>query len=160
MRSSACQESTQVLFVIRFWPVLPPILKKQKFGFVWITETAKSGSRTMELSHAWLMLFHCYRILKFEDLVDLKILSIIFFVFNNMSARAEVNNKMAEKPFSIQMFTSDYLTVFKNMTIILVESWNNFGCFRSEKSTICQRNISPLVPWVCARGECNSDRVV
>ena len=68
------------------------------------------------------MLFHCYRILKFEDLVDLKILSIIFFVFNNMSARAEVNNKMAEKPFSIQMFTSDYLTVFKNMTIILVES--------------------------------------
>ena len=51
------------------------------------------------------------------------------------------------------MFTSDYLklphlcfdkkmTVFKNMTIILVEIVT-LDAFWSEKSTICQRNLSP-----------------
>ena len=56
------------------------------------------------------------------------------------------------------MFTSDYLklphlcfdtklTVFKNMTIILVEIVRmTLDAFWSEKSTNCQRNISPIVP--------------
>ena len=70
------------------------------------------------------------------------------------------------------MFTSDYLKlphlcfdkkliVFKNMTIILVEIVRmTLDAFWSEKSTICQRNISPLAPLVCAGGERSSDRAL
>ena len=68
------------------------------------------------------------------------------------------------------MFTSDYLklphlcfdkklTVFKNMTIILVEIVRmTLDAFWSEKSTIYQRNLSPLAPRVCAGGERSTDR--
>ena len=52
------------------------------------------------------------------------------------------------------------LTVFKNMTIILVEIVRmTLDAFWSEKATICQRNFSPLAPRVCAGGERSSDCV-
>ena len=38
----------------------------------------------------------------------------------------------------------------------MVYTHNN--TFRSEKSTICQRNISQLAPRVCAGGECSRNR--
>jgi len=44
------------------------------------------------------------------------------------------------------------------MTIILVEIVRiTLDAFWSEKSTICQRNISPLAPQVCAGGERSRD---
>ena len=67
------------------------------------------------------------------------------------------------------MFTSDYLklpplwltkllTVFKNMTIILVEIVRTIlDAFLFEKSTICQRNISPLTLRVGTGAKCSSD---
>ena len=73
------------------------------------------------------------------------------------TARAEVNNQMADVHVEelsrfkcllrIIYVSKKQLTVFKNMTIIRVEIVRmTLDAFWSEKSTICQRNISPLVP--------------
>ena len=51
------------------------------------------------------------------------------------------------------MFRQKQLTVFTNMTIILVEIVRmTLDAFWSEKSTMYQRNISQHAPRVCAGG--------
>ena len=48
------------------------------------------------------------------------------------------------------------MTVLKSMAIILVQRVRTtFDGFQCEKSNIFQRNISALMPRVCAGGECN-----
>ena len=83
------------------------------------------------------------------------------FKNHHLPAGAEENNKMADvrveelsrfkcllriiESYRIYVSTRQ-LTVFKDMTIILVEiDRMTLDALWSEKSTICQRNISPLV---------------
>ena len=80
-------------------------------------------------------------------------------------SKQQDGERSCRRTFSFQIFTSDYLKLphlcFDKTThsIIQVEIVRmTSDAFWSEKSTICQRNISPLAPRVCSGGECSSDR--